>query len=227
MKLFRRLFSGTIYVLLGLLVWSIIHIAVLRWAPVRHTPLMYLRAWEHRHDSTWHTRCEWAPLSTVSPHLVAAVIASEDNRFEQHYGFDWYEINKAWSGEKRKQPRGASTITQQVAKNVFLLPHRSWLRKGLEAYYTLLIETLWSKRRIMEVYLNVAELGDGIYGVEAAARYYYKKPAEKLTLAEAAMLAACLPNPLRRNPKKPTPYLQRRQQAIITLMRKLPKPDLQ
>ncbi|MDR1405957.1 MAG: monofunctional biosynthetic peptidoglycan transglycosylase [Prevotellaceae bacterium] len=225
-NIFRRLPFYLLYVLPGLFVLSLLQVAALRWLPVYRTPLMCLRSWEHRGDSLWKTRYAWTPLEKVAPHLVRAVIASEDNRFEQHHGFDWIELDKAWRDEDRKQKRGASTITQQVAKNVFLLPHRSWLRKGLEAYYTLLIELLWSKERIMEVYLNVAEMGRGVYGAEAAAQYYYKKPAAKLTAEESAMLAVCLPNPLHRNPAKPTAYLRRRQKAIMNLMKKLPQPDL-
>jgi monofunctional biosynthetic peptidoglycan transglycosylase len=224
-KIMRCLLRYLLYVGLGFFVLSLLQVAAGRWLPVFRTPLMCIRSWEHRHDAEWQVRYQWVPLEKISPQLVRAVIASEDNRFEQHAGFDWIELDKAWSGERRKQIRGASTITQQVAKNVFLWPQRSWLRKGLEAYYTLWIELFWSKERIMELYLNVVEMGDGVYGAEAAAQFYYKKPAAKLTAAEAAMLAACLPNPLRRNPKKPTRYLLLRQKAIMDLMKKLPPPS--
>jgi monofunctional biosynthetic peptidoglycan transglycosylase len=223
-KIMRRLLRYLRYVLLGFFVLSLLQVAAGRWLPVYRTPLMCIRSWEHRHDAQWQTRYQWVPLEKISPQLVRAVIASEDNRFEQHAGFDWIEMDKAWNGKRRKQMRGASTITQQVAKNVFLWPQRSWLRKGLEAYYTLWMELLWSKERIMELYLNVVEMGDGVYGAEAAAQFYYKKPAAELTAAEASMLAVCLPNPLHRNPKKPTRYLQQRQKAIMDLMKKLPPP---
>ncbi|MDR0694571.1 MAG: monofunctional biosynthetic peptidoglycan transglycosylase [Prevotellaceae bacterium] len=225
-KIIHRLLFYLLCVLLGLFVLSVLQVVAGCWLPVFRTPLMSIRSWEHRGDSTWKTRYTWVPLDKISPQLVRAVIASEDNRFEQHHGFDWIELDIAWNNEKRKQQRGASTITQQVAKNVFLWPQRSWLRKGLEAYYTLLIELFWSKGRIMEIYLNVVEMGKGVYGAEAAAQFYYKKPAAKLTAAEAAMLAVCLPNPLHRNPKKPTAYLLQRQKTILTLMQKLPQPFL-
>ncbi|MDR0582246.1 MAG: monofunctional biosynthetic peptidoglycan transglycosylase [Prevotellaceae bacterium] len=225
-KISRRLLFYLLCVLSGLFVLSVLQVVAGCWLPVFRTPLMSIRSWEHRGDSTWKTRYTWVPLEKISPQLVQAVIASEDNRFEQHSGFDWIELDMAWNNENRKQKRGASTITQQVAKNVFLWPQRSWLRKGLEAYYTVLIELFWSKERIMEIYLNVVEMGKGVYGAEAAAQFYYKKPAAKLTAAEAAMLAVCLPNPLRRNPKKPTTYLLQRQKAILTLMQKLPQPFL-
>jgi monofunctional biosynthetic peptidoglycan transglycosylase len=224
-KIIRRVLFYLLCVGLGFLVLSILQVVAWRWLPVYRTPLMCIRAWEHRSDAAWTTRYTWVSLEKISPQLVRAVIASEDNRFEQHNGFDWIELDIAWNDKRRKQPRGASTITQQVAKNVFLWPQRSWLRKGLEAYYTVLIELFWSKARIMEVYLNVAEMGKGIYGAEAAAQFYYKKPAAKLTAEESAMLAACLPNPLYRNPKKPTTYLLQRQKAIMNLMHKLPQPS--
>jgi monofunctional biosynthetic peptidoglycan transglycosylase len=159
--------------------------------------------------------------NAISPHLVRAVIASEDNRFFQHHGFDWLEIQHAIKENKlRKRPRGASTITQQVAKNVFLWPGYSWFRKGLEVYYTVLIECLWPKERIMEVYLNVAEMGKGIYGAESAAQHYFKKKASRLTTHEAALIAACLPNPLQRNPAKPSEYMRTRTLQILDIMKK-------
>jgi monofunctional biosynthetic peptidoglycan transglycosylase len=181
---------------------------------IRRTQFSTEKNFEHRYT--------WVNYNALSPHLVRAVIASEDNRFCEHWGFDWLEINNALKENKvRKHPRGASTITQQVAKNVFLWPGNSWLRKGLEAYYTLLIEGLWPKKRIMEVYLNVAEMGKGIYGAEAAANYYFKKNAAKLTANEAAYIAACLPNPLRRNPAKPSGYVKQRKSQILDIMRKI------
>jgi monofunctional biosynthetic peptidoglycan transglycosylase len=224
MNFFRRIFLYLRYITVALFVLSWLQVLTYRWLPVSYTPLMCLRAWEHRHDAHRNIRYRWVALSDIAPKVPLAVMASEDNRFESHHGFDWEEIRKARTSEKRKRMRGASTITQQVAKNVFLWPQRSWLRKGLEAYYTVLIECCWSKRRIMEVYLNVVEMGEEIYGIEAAAQYYYKKPAKKLSAAEAAMIAACLPNPLKRHPTKPTPYLLRRQKAILALMHKIAQP---
>ncbi|MDR3350872.1 MAG: monofunctional biosynthetic peptidoglycan transglycosylase [Prevotellaceae bacterium] len=223
-KIVRRLLFYLLCVLPVVFIFPVLQVIAGCWLPVFRTPLMGIRSWEHRNDTAWKTRYNWVSLEKISPQLVQAVIASEDNRFEQHNGFDWIELDIAWNHEQRKQKRGASTITQQVAKNVFLWPQRSWLRKGLEAYYTVLIELFWSKGRIMEIYLNVVEIGKGVYGAEAAAQFYYKKPAAKLTAAEAAMLAVCLPNPLRRNPRKPTTYLLQRQKDIMNLMRKLPQP---
>ncbi len=225
MLFLRHLLKWIIYITLALIVLSILQVLAFKWVPVPRTPLMISRAWEYRHDEAFKTHYNWTPLDKLSRQLPLAVIASEDNRFETHSGFDWVEIDKALNKEKRKRPRGASTITQQVAKNVFLWQGRSWLRKGIEAYYTVLVEFMWSKERIMEVYLNVAEMGKGIYGAEAAAQIYYKKPATKLTSSEAAMLAACLPSPLKRNPTKPTSYLRQRQQTIMSLMNKIGQPE--
>lgn len=154
--------------------------------------------------------------------MIRAVVASEDNRFTEHWGIDIQAVQKAVDYNKRhKRKRGASTITQQVAKNVFLWPARTYIRKGLELYFTVLIEAIWSKKRIMVVYLNVMETGNGIYGVEAAAQKYFKKPASKLTRGQAALIAASLPNPRGRNPARPTAYMLRRQAKILDLMRKI------
>lgn len=158
----------------------------------------------------------WVRIDEISPNMVLAVFAAEDNKFMEHNGFDWESIKKARKyNQKGKKLRGASTISQQTAKNVFLWPKRSWVRKGLEAYFTVLIETFWSKERIMEVYLNVAEMGKGIYGVEAAAREYYKKSALQLTRYEAAMIATTLPAPAKRNPTKPSSYMVSYQRKIL------------
>jgi monofunctional biosynthetic peptidoglycan transglycosylase len=183
---------------------------------------MVMRNKEFKEDKAYQFKQKWVSLSDISPYVVKAVIASEDNLFYQHKGFDWKEINIAMEQNKQgKRLRGASTISQQVAKNVFLWPDRSWLRKGLEAYYTVLIELLWNKERIMEVYLNVAEMGKGIFGIEAAAQAYFKKPASKLSAKEAALVAAALPSPLKRNPAKPGSYMQTRQRQILNLIDKL------
>jgi monofunctional biosynthetic peptidoglycan transglycosylase len=158
---------------------------------------------------------DWRPLEAISPHLARAVAAAEDARFCDHRGFDFVEIRAARAeAAAGGRLRGASTISQQTAKNVFLWPDRGWVRKGLEAGFTLLIEAFWSKRRIMEVYLNVAEFGEGVFGAEAAARRWFGKGAEALTLAEAARLAAILPSPRTRNPALPTDALARRARAI-------------
>ena len=155
-------------------------------------------------------------LSKISRYAVIAVIASEDQRFFEHFGFDFQQIEKAMKeNSHRKRIRGASTITMQVAKNMFLWSRKNFIRKGLEAYYTILLELLWSKKRIVEEYLNIAEMGQGIYGVQAAASIYYRKDAEKLSINEAATLAAVLPNPMKRDPRKPGSYLIRRRGEIV------------
>lgn len=159
----------------------------------------------------------------ISRHLPMAVIASEDNRFAEHNGFDFKEIEKAMEENKtRKRPRGASTISQQTAKNVFLWPASSWLRKGLEVYFTTLIELCWSKERIMEVYLNSIEMGKGIYGAEAVAKEHFHKKAGQLTPGECALIAASLPNPRKFNSGKPSNYMFKRQKKILYLMKCVP-----
>lgn len=161
----------------------------------------------------------WKPIDQISSNMVQAVVASEDNRFESHFGFDLEAIEKARKhNEKSRRKHGASTITQQTAKNVFLWPGRTWVRKGLEVYFTVLVEVFWSKERIMEVYLNVIEMGPGIYGAEAAAQKYFGHSAKKLTRAEAALIAAALPDPRRRNPARPSSYMKKRQGQILRNM---------
>lgn len=166
---------------------------------------------------------EWVDFDQISKNMKLAAVCAEDQKFLKHMGFDVKAISNAFkSNEHGKSIKGGSTITQQTAKNVFLWPGRSWLRKGFEAYFTLLIEILWSKERILEVYLNVIEMGDGIYGTEAAAQAYYNKSSSKLTRSQAAMIAACFPNPLRWTPLKPTRYIRHKQQLILRNMRRLP-----
>lgn len=187
------------------------------------TPLMVKRAFLKKPDGKRvGIHKDWVSFKEISPAMMRAVIASEDNRFLDHWGIDVDAVQKAVEYNKRhRRKRGASTITQQVAKNVFLWPSRTWIRKGFELYFTVLIEVVWSKKRIMVVYLNVMETGNGLYGVEAAAQKYFRKPAAKLTRGEAALIAAALPNPRVRNPARPTPYLLRRQARIMDLMRKI------
>jgi monofunctional biosynthetic peptidoglycan transglycosylase len=180
---------------------------------------MVIRVVEQAWDGQTVTlKKKWASLADMSPAMPLAVVASEDNRFTEHSGFDMEAIEKAMEYNKRshgRKVRGASTISQQTAKNVFLWPGRSWIRKGFEVYFTLLIEFIWGKERIMEVYLNVAEMGKGIYGAGAAADKYFGKSALRLSRGEAALLAAILPNPLKWNPSAPTAYLRSRQQWIL------------
>lgn len=187
------------------------------------TPLMVQRCFDHRLDGLEKKISkDWVDMDDISPYVFQAVIAAEDNLFLQHNGFDWDGIREAVElNRKGKKIYGGSTISQQTAKNVFLLPHRSWIRKGLEAYFTVLIELFWPKERIMEVYLNVCEMGKGIYGIEKAAHVYYNKPASRLNEYEAAMLASILPNPLGRNPLHPSRYLQSRQKKMLVRMRQI------
>ncbi len=166
----------------------------------------------------------WVSFDKISPYLPMAVIASEDNRFAEHNGFDFKEIEKAIKeNEKRKRKRGASTISQQTAKNVFLWPQSSWVRKGLEVYFTFLIETFWSKERIMEVYLNSIEMGKGIYGAQATAKYKFNTTAAKLAKGQCALIAATLPNPIRFDSAHPSSYILKRQKQILRLMNLVPK----
>lgn len=216
-----------IFLYLPLIFFSVtlIWITLLKWVPVWYTPLMAIRSVENIGDDTFKSYKKWVPVSKISPNMVMAVIASEDNRFMEHNGFDWIEIDKAIdAGKKGKRMRGASTISQQTAKNVFLYPSRSWFRKGLEVYFTAGIELIWGKKRIMEVYLNVAEMGRGVYGAEAAAQRLFKKTAQKLTPRESALIAATLPNPLRRRADNPSAYISLRASVIQDLMYKVPRP---
>ena len=201
--------------LLGLLVVLLLPsglLLVYRFLPVPLTPLMVIRLADGE-----GLRKRWVPLDEMAPALPQAVVAAEDNRFCEHFGFDWHElegqIDALLAGEAA---RGASTITMQTAKNLFLWPDRDFVRKALEAWLTPQIELLWPKRRIIEVYLNVAELGPGIYGAEAAAQVHFGKPASALTSQEAALLAAILPNPRAWDPARPTSYLQSRARTIRT-----------
>lgn len=218
-KLFRLIRFAVFFFFFSTVLVTIIY----RFVRPPVTPLQLIRVAEHiaQGEKVKMSR-DWVKLRDISPHMVQAVVAAEDNNFMKHHGFDLEAIKKARElNKKRKNKLGASTISQQTAKNVFLWPDRTWLRKGLEVYFTGLIEIFWGKRRIMEVYLNVIEMGDGIYGVERAAGKYYRKPASDLNRAEAAMIAAVLPNPRRWSPAAPTAYIQRKQQRIMRVMNQL------
>lgn len=224
MKLIRWFFRLVLKIILWFFILSIGFTILYRFVPVPITPLMVIRLWEQAWDEKKDIRLtkDWVSMSKISRHMPQAVVAAEDQKFLDHWGFDMEAMEKAWEGNKKgKRIKGASTITQQTAKNVFLWPNRNLVRKGLEAYFTVLIELIWSKERIMEVYLNVIEMGDGIYGVEAAAQTYFKKPAAKLNRNEAALIAAVLPNPRRWNPARPTGYIQGRQAWILRQMNNL------
>jgi len=222
-KVFKRIF---IRIPLAIIAFTILQVLVLKWMPVYVTPLMVKRSIENIDNKKYKTHHKWVSLNNISASLPRAVIASEDNLFVEHNGFDIEQIQKAKDERDRgKRKRGASTISQQTAKNVFTFCSRTWLRKGVETYYTILIEAFWSKERIMEVYLNVAEMGPGIFGAEAAANQYFKKSARKLTRSEAALIAVCLPNPRKMHPDRPSSYVFRRQKAIMELTWKLAYPS--
>jgi monofunctional glycosyltransferase len=192
------------------LVGPLLAVTAYRFAPPPLTWLMIQRVFEGRGIDR-----RWRPIDEISPRLVRAVIAAEDAKFCRHMGFDVQALEKAFEHNARSDRiRGGSTISQQTAKNVFLWPARSYVRKGLEAYFTVLIEAVWGKRRIMEVYLNSIEWGPGVYGVEAAARKNFKVGADRLTAAQAARLAAILPSPLKWRAAQPGPYVKRRARRI-------------
>lgn len=204
------------YIPAGFVLGSILLVLILKWAPVTVTPLMLKRGVHNIGNSAIKVKYQWASLDDISEDMVKAAIAAEDNKFLWHKGFDFEEMARM-----KKQHmfdgspiRGCSTISQQTAKNCFTFCSRTWLRKGIEAYYTVLIEKIWGKRRIMEVYLNVAEMGPGIFGVEAASRHYYHIHSSDLTMADASSLACCLPNPLHRDPDWANRYLGARREWI-------------
>lgn len=202
-------------------------VLMLKWVPVWVTPLMVTRCIEYRSDEDFQTRKKWRSYERISPEMAKAVIASEDNLFAEHNGFDWKEMKKAIEDHRKKgkKLRGASTISQQTAKNVFLWPGRSFVRKAFEAYFTVLIEWIWGKERILEVYLNVAEMGKGIYGAEAAAQEFFGKSASELTRREASLITACLPNPIERHADKPSQYVSKRAGQIRSLIPKIAYPE--
>lgn len=206
-----------------LVVSSVAATLVLRWVPPLRTGVMLERKLSAIAAGTdYRTRYTWVPFERISPHAAIAVIAAEDQRFADHHGFDVDSIRDAIADNQRgERLRGASTISQQVAKNVFLWSGRSFVRKGLEAYFTALIELLWPKRRILEVYLNVAELGDGVFGMEAASQAFFRKPASRLEPEEAATLAAVLPNPHRMRAARPSAYVEQRRDWILSQMKQL------
>ena len=200
---------------------STIFVVVLyRWVPVYATPLMFVRMGQQIwNGKTLRMQHHWVPLAEISPDLAIAVMTSEDQLFTEHSGFDWKSISAAVKeAEAGKRMRGASTISQQTAKNVFLCNGGGFVRKGLEAYFTVLIELVWGKERIMEVYLNSIEMGDGIYGAEAVAQQHFGISAARLTRNECALIAATLPNPLRFSSKEPSKYMLKRQWQIVRQM---------
>lgn len=214
----KNLFQKLKKIFLVLFAAQLIYIFILRWVdpPITVTQLI---SWITGHG----LKRDYVDYDEISPNAGLAVMAAEDQLFPDHNGLDWKSIEKALehNSKKPKRVHGASTISQQVAKNVFLWQGRDWIRKGLEVYFTFMIETIWGKQRILEVYLNVVEMGNGIFGIEAASRSYFKKPAKKLTRAEAAMIAACLPNPKKYKVKPLSSYVNRRHQWVLAQMNNL------
>ena len=208
-----------IWIVVAFFASTILSVVALRWLPVYFTPLMFIRLGQQvsaGQEMTLHHH--WVPYEEISPSLSLAVMASEDARFLEHSGFDYKAIEKAAMRNMKhpeKRKLGASTISQQTAKNVFLWPGRSWVRKGFEVYFTFMIELMWSKQRIMEVYLNSIEMGDGIYGADAVAEWHFNTTASQLTKAQCALIAATLPNPRRFNSAKPSAYMLKRPKRIL------------
>lgn len=221
----RKLWRWTKRIFLALFIAQLVYIVLLKWInpPITMTQLV---SWISGHG----LKRDYVSRKAISPYAGLAVIASEDQLFADHSGFDWKSIKKAMKYNEKKpgRIRGGSTISQQVAKNVFLWQGRSKFRKGLEMYFTFMIELIWGKKRILEVYLNVIEMGDGIFGIEKASTIYFNKPAASLTQNEAALIAACLPSPKRYKVKPPSRYMQLRQGQIMRQMSFLqPDPDIQ
>jgi monofunctional glycosyltransferase len=209
------------YFILGFFGLSILSAIVFKFIPVPITPLMIIRTSEQLFDKDKEMKLvkDWVSIKNISKSMQLAVVCAEDQKYLDHFGFDVEAIKSVLDKKNtKKRVRGASTISQQTAKNVFLWPGRSWIRKGLEVYFTLLIETFWSKKRILEVYLNIIEVGDGIYGVQAASQVYFKKDALQLTKPEAALIAATLPNPRKYSVQKPSSYIRGRKNWIMRQM---------
>lgn len=220
MKVWRRVKRLVGLGIAGFLTLSLGLVVLYGFLPVPITPLMVIRLVEGQ-----GLHKDWVAYEDVSPHVFTAVIAAEDARFCEHRGFEFEAMYAAWKANQRgKRARGASTISMQTAKNLFLWPGRDYVRKAFEAYFTALLELMWEKRRILEVYVNIVEFGPGVYGVEAAARAFFKKAARNLTRREAALLAAVLPNPRKYSAGKPGPYVSRQAARYVARMGDLPAP---
>lgn len=221
----KRLLRFLYTVMLWFFGLSVSLVVIYKFIPVPFTPLMIVRFMETKNSAEEVSfDHDWEPLENISPNLQKAVIASEDGTFLQHHGFDFDAMGKALKNNQRgKKIKGGSTISQQTAKNVFLWQGRSYLRKGLEAYFTFLIELVWGKERIMEVYLNSIEMGNGIYGAQAASRHWYHKDASHLSVREAAGIAAILPNPRKFKASNSSSYTNKRKTKIIRLIRRMGK----
>lgn len=229
--IFKKTFKVLKWATIGFFSLSILTTIIYRFVPPPITPLMIIRLGEQLFDGeTLKLKKDWVSMKEISPNMRLAMIAAEDQQFTEHWGFDFKAIEKAMKNNERKRKKaihGGSTISQQTAKNVFLWPGRSWIRKGFEVYFTLLIELCWSKERIMEVYLNEIEMGKGIYGAEAAAQSYFHKSAKLLNQSEAALIAAIVPSPLRWSPVRPSGYVLMRQRWIMRNMNNLGSTDLE
>ncbi len=225
----RRVLRIILWAVGGGLLLSVASVLVLRWFNPPLSAFMAeatIAAWIDR-DQDYSLHHQWVDLAQISPNLALAVVASEDQKFPEHWGFDVEAIEKAYKlNQHSHRVRGASTISQQVAKNMFLWSGRSYFRKGLEAYFTVLIETCWPKRRILEVYLNIAEFGKGTFGAEAAAQRFLHKPAARLTRSDAAVMAAVLPNPERFLISAPSRYIEQRRAWILEQMQALGGPEM-
>lgn len=220
----QRLWRWMLWIPLALGLLTGLQVLSLRFIDPPYSAFMLARRWQAvvEGDRDFRLAYDWRDRDAISSHLPLAVIAAEDQNFARHHGFDFAAIEKARLANARgRKVRGASTISQQLAKNLFLWSGRSWVRKGIEAWYTVLLEALWPKARILEVYVNVAEFGDGVYGAQAAARRFFGKDAAGLSPAEAARLAAVLPSPRRYSAARPGPYVQRRTRAIQRQMRQI------
>jgi monofunctional glycosyltransferase len=224
-----RLLRWILAALAACVLLSVLLVLPLRWIDPPFSAFMVetqIEAWL-KHDSSYSATHHWVELNRISPNLALAVISSEDQKFPDHWGFDVAAIEKAYQlNQHSHKVRGASTISQQVAKNLFLWSGRSYFRKGLEAYFTVLIEACWPKRRILEVYLNIAEFGYGTYGAEAAAQRFFHKAAARLTRSDAALLAAVLPSPEHFSAAAPSAYMQRRREQILAQMQALGGPEM-
>jgi monofunctional biosynthetic peptidoglycan transglycosylase len=224
-----RLARAIVVLVVTCIAASVLAVFSLRWINPFYTAFMaeaQIDAWANR-DANYGFRHSWVDLDRISPNLPLAVVASEDQKFPEHWGFDVEAIEKSYAlNQHSHKVRGASTISQQVAKNLFLWSGRSYFRKGLEAYFTILIESLWPKRRILEVYLNIAEFGYGTYGAEAAAQRYFHTSAARLTRGDAAVLAAVLPSPERFSAAAPSRYVQQRREWILGQMQALGGPEM-
>lgn len=220
MRLFKYLLK---LILIGFFGITFLWVLLYRFVNPPFTLLMIERGFERKADGKdWKVDKTWVPFDEMSINVKKAAVASEDQLFLEHHGFDLKAIERAIDKNQHSNKLiGGSTISQQTAKNVFLWPGRSYIRKAFEAYFTMLIEALWSKERIMEVYLNVIEMGDGIYGIEAASQEYFKRPAAKLTKQQAALIVGVWPNPLKWTPVKPTAYIRHRSYLIMKNMRRL------